>query len=241
MTPSGNMRPEAIRARDLEKCREQERGWPDCESVACKRCHADFLRPSGSRLFVCCPCKREAARRYSRKIARKKVRSGPIETDAFTTIDQVATYLSGDEIQCLECGRYFKALPVHIERTHGISAREYKLAHGIPIGLGLVGERTSALRSAHSAAFAEQHREELLAQLEAGRRAPHQKPARLAECTKRQFRGYLLKALRRGTHVSQRTEAVTIPCSQCGDPVDTVQSAAISEVLRASVPRLPPA
>lgn len=58
-------------------------------------------------------------------------------SEPFKCMEEVDGYLSGNLIQCRECGHYFKALPRHITKQHEITADEYKEAHGIPWGRGL--------------------------------------------------------------------------------------------------------
>ncbi len=41
-------------------------------------------------------------------------------------------------IQCLECGRWFRALPTHFLRSHGMADEDYRLKFGIPAGTPLV-------------------------------------------------------------------------------------------------------
>lgn len=43
-----------------------------------------------------------------------------------------------DRILCLVCGRWFRALPTHLRRTHGIGDDDYRLRFGLPAGLPLV-------------------------------------------------------------------------------------------------------
>jgi hypothetical protein len=43
-----------------------------------------------------------------------------------------------DRIQCLECGRWYRALPTHLRRSHDLSDEDYRLRHGIPVGVPLV-------------------------------------------------------------------------------------------------------
>lgn len=40
----------------------------------------------------------------------------------------------GDRLQCLECGRWLRAMTWHLRSTHEMTAREYKIAHGLRIG-----------------------------------------------------------------------------------------------------------
>ena len=44
----------------------------------------------------------------------------------FESKTEIDEYLSGDKVQCLLCGKLFKALPPHLERTHNITADDYR-------------------------------------------------------------------------------------------------------------------
>lgn len=57
----------------------------------------------------------------------------------FETKTEIDDYLARNEIQCLLCGKWFKALPTHIERTHGITAGDYRERFGLPWDRGLCG------------------------------------------------------------------------------------------------------
>ena len=48
-----------------------------------------------------------------------------------------------DRIQCLECGKWFKALPRHIERTHIMTCDEYRVKHKLAASVALVCEAWS--------------------------------------------------------------------------------------------------
>jgi hypothetical protein len=43
-----------------------------------------------------------------------------------------------DRIKCLECGRWFRALPHHLIRSHGLSDEDYRFKFGIPVAIPLV-------------------------------------------------------------------------------------------------------
>jgi len=65
----------------------------------------------------------------------------------FGSIEAAKEYLTGDRITCLLCGHTKRKLGVHLLRIHGVSCEEYKFKYGIPITLGLAGERTTELHS----------------------------------------------------------------------------------------------
>jgi hypothetical protein len=55
----------------------------------------------------------------------------------------VESYYSGDKIECLICGKLFKALATHIVRVHGYTVDGYKQEFNLPWGRGLTSEKTS--------------------------------------------------------------------------------------------------
>ncbi|RWG25805.1 MucR family transcriptional regulator [Mesorhizobium sp.] len=57
--------------------------------------------------------------------------------EPFKCMEEVETYLSGNLIQCRECGHHFMALARHLTKQHEITADEYKETHGIPWMRGL--------------------------------------------------------------------------------------------------------
>jgi hypothetical protein len=65
----------------------------------------------------------------------------------FATSEEAVAYLSGERIQCLFCGRWYKALVTHITAIHGISADEYKARFNLPLSRGLLCASSRELRS----------------------------------------------------------------------------------------------
>jgi hypothetical protein len=63
--------------------------------------------------------------------------------DKFGTKTEIDAYLAGNKVQCLLCGKLFKALPQHLERTHDITADDYREQYGLPWKRGLCGVGTS--------------------------------------------------------------------------------------------------
>jgi hypothetical protein len=61
----------------------------------------------------------------------------------FMTRTEIDEYFNGDKVQCLLCGKKFKALPRHLERTHDITADDYREQYGLPWGKALCGAETS--------------------------------------------------------------------------------------------------
>jgi hypothetical protein len=54
------------------------------------------------------------------------------------TKEEVLNYLDGTEIQCLICGKWFKALATHLVRIHETTVDDYKRKYGIPWTYGLI-------------------------------------------------------------------------------------------------------
>ncbi|MDO5082524.1 MAG: MucR family transcriptional regulator [Arachnia propionica] len=52
-------------------------------------------------------------------------------------------------VQCLECGRWFRSLIGHISRIHGMTAEEYRAAHGLARTTALVASSVSEQLHAH--------------------------------------------------------------------------------------------
>lgn len=60
----------------------------------------------------------------------------------FETKEQVNNYFSGEKIECLLCGKEYKALACHIIRVHKTSPDNYRGLFGLPLSRGLVAEDT---------------------------------------------------------------------------------------------------
>lgn len=58
-----------------------------------------------------------------------------------------------DRIKCMECGRWFRALPRHLAKSHGLTCDEYRVKFKIPASVALVceawSERASEVAKSH--------------------------------------------------------------------------------------------
>ncbi|MBZ5486925.1 MucR family transcriptional regulator [Halomonas aquamarina] len=66
----------------------------------------------------------------------------------FESIEELDSYIGGPQIQCLECGRWFKSLATHLSRIHGMSHSDYRQKWGIPKRYALAGTATREMLSA---------------------------------------------------------------------------------------------
>jgi len=65
----------------------------------------------------------------------------------FKNREEINAYFQGDKIECLLCGKYFKALATHIVRIHEYTVDEYKKEFGLPWGRGLTSDDTNTKKS----------------------------------------------------------------------------------------------
>ncbi|WP_334324315.1 MucR family transcriptional regulator [Gilliamella apicola] len=56
-----------------------------------------------------------------------------------TSMTDVEEYIKYDLIQCLECGKWFPFLPVHLNRIHQIDSIDYRIRHNLPAQTPLAG------------------------------------------------------------------------------------------------------
>jgi len=59
---------------------------------------------------------------------------------AFSNIDDVEKYFSGDTVECLECNKCYKHLANHIIMKHKMKLDDYKKKHNIPLMYSLASK-----------------------------------------------------------------------------------------------------
>jgi hypothetical protein len=85
--------------------------------------------------------------KFNDKRARGRVLPGfPIE-EKFLTPESLAEYFGGATIVCLQCGKRYRTLGVHLKTIHGMEPDEYREIYGIPWTYGLSCAETSALHA----------------------------------------------------------------------------------------------
>jgi len=106
---------------------------------------------------------------FNDKQARSRVLPGfPIE-EKFVTPETLAEYFSGSTITCLQCGKRYRTLGVHLKATHGMEPDEYREIYGIPWTYGLSCAETTKL-----------HSDEAKRKIETGKWTPSAEQAKLA-------------------------------------------------------------
>ncbi|MFD1913787.1 MucR family transcriptional regulator [Halodurantibacterium flavum] len=58
-------------------------------------------------------------------------------------------------VQCLECGRWFRAIGSHLTRVHGMTARQYREHHDLPAGHKLASDDLREAQSHRTRAMIE--------------------------------------------------------------------------------------
>lgn len=88
--------------------------------------------------------KRSYSAIYNKIVAINSALNKPNNAKSFfnkkiESLDDVAEYTKHDLIECLECGKWFPFLPVHINRVHQIDTVDYKIRHDLPAQTPLAG------------------------------------------------------------------------------------------------------
>lgn len=81
---------------------------------------------------------------YSKIRALDESNAKPLLAKSFfnkkiTSMADVEEYIKHDLIQCLECGKWFPFLPVHLNRIHQIDSIDYRIRHDLPAQTPLAG------------------------------------------------------------------------------------------------------
>lgn len=76
-----------------------------------------------------------------------------VVTPGVMSAEDLLTYFSDEnKIECLECGRFYKILTVHVANSHRMGRDEYCIKHGIPVGTALACKATVDMMSAKAKA-----------------------------------------------------------------------------------------
>lgn len=140
--------------------------------------------------------------------------------EPFETMDQVREYVSGDRIQCLVCGRFFKRLQfMHLLR-HNMNADDYRAAFGIPWSTSL----TSAVSREASSCKMTPERIEAFKKIKTPRGGwnTHIRPNVPA------VRNMWKQNAKLGRYLAH--EIVTAACATCGTPIETTALTAIQPI-----------
>ena len=78
-----------------------------------------------------------------RREKRRKILSGFPVDRPFETKEEVESYLSGEKVVCLLCGKKYRKLGHHLTKIHGMEPDEYRELYRIPWTYGLCSSDTS--------------------------------------------------------------------------------------------------
>ena len=81
-----------------------------------------------------------------KRARRRRVLPGYPIDKIFETPEELKEYFSGDKILCLECGKSYRGLGIHLIASHEIEPDDYRREHGIPWTYGLSCAETKKLK-----------------------------------------------------------------------------------------------
>ena len=150
----------------------------------------------------------------SRRAATRLVLPGFPRAEPFTSAAQAREYAAADRIQCLLCGKLYRALTLHLIHTHGEDMDTYRQRFGIPYGVRLVGLATRAKQRVNLENRLT--REEILAIGDLGR-------AHTGPLEPRPIVSTVLDQRCNRISMVNQAEVVIVACYRCGRDVETGQ------------------
>lgn len=210
----------------LKKCADRQDAVMKMDGTlmsVCADCSAQFwMHPVFGRSTRCCGCRVAHYQKMQAKLTDSYTpKAGFPKTQQFQDEPELAEYLSNHKLTCLECGHEFRGLQQHINHRHLMSADEYKVKFGIPLGYGLVGSETKELLKVYqTAANAALTKEELTVRVER-MHAAHPRTGGIVSTQpiiKKKRAAVIKKMIASDRHISKTVTGTTFaPCSQCGD------------------------
>jgi len=137
--------------------------------------------------------------------------------EPFQTMDEIRAYVSGNRIQCLVCGKYFRRLQFKHLTVHDMTADDYREAFGIPWNTSL----TSAPSRDATGNKMTPERIELFKQCRKVR-GTSRRPGVPA------VRNQWQRNAQMGRYIAR--ELVTTGCVTCGAPVQTTALCAVQPI-----------
>lgn len=186
-------------------------------------CGHTYQRLPHARSGLCCSC---------RGVKRRKDAVAPhdLAPGAFDSQAALDAWYAEDALRCHICGGAYPGLYQHVGRTHGVSAREYKLRYGIPITYGLSGRATRMAQRRNGASTAGKMREAGYANLAAARSRKGHTRTKWAPY---QARDHVVKMTEASGHPSNYTGNTWLTCTICGGSFQMPASIALSFQCRA--------
>lgn len=143
----------------------------------------------------------------------------------FETLDEVREYLSAPRIVCLECGKRFGKLHLHLLKKHNVSCDDYREKYGIPYSFGLVGISTLEKLQSNFAKTIESGAINIAETREKAWKSK-KRPQRQAASTKGTA-SKNLKSMRNQIHAATNGQRGKLSCQYCGEEVECSKEAVV--------------
>lgn len=241
MTPFRQNQKAEKQAERLQKCATRQSALTKIGGSATATCvdcgQAFWMHPIFGRSARCCGCRVVHYEKTQNKYtdSYKPVYGYP-KPEPFQDESEIHGYFAHHKLTCLECGHQFRGLQQHINHMHLMSADDYKVKFGIPLGHGLVGSETKEnLRTFATELNARLTSEEMAERVQKMHAAnPHAGGIASTQPVikkKRQTQGKKLSESE--NHICRTVSGTTLaPCSACGDMHEVAAWSAVTNPCR---------
>jgi hypothetical protein len=228
-------------AERLQKCATRQAALTQIGgsvTATCADCgQAFWMHPIFGRSTRCCGCRVAQKEKTQNKYtdSYKPVYGYPKPVQ-FQEESEIHDYFGHHKLTCLECGHQFRGLQQHINHMHLMSADDYKVKFGIPLGYGLVGAETKEKLRTFTTELNARLTSEELAEKVQKMHAAHPRTGGISSTQpvikkKRQTIGKKLSESE--NHICRTVSGTTLaPCSECGDMYVVAAWSAVTDPCR---------
>ncbi len=240
MTPFRENQKAEKQAERLQKCAARQAELTQIVGVVtttCVDCGQGFWQHPQGRSKRCCGCRVTHYEKMQNKYtdSYKPVHGYPKPVQ-FQEESEIHAYFGHYKLTCLECGHEFRGLQQHINHMHLMSADDYKIKFGIPLGYGLVGAETKEkLKDFATKLNASLTSEELAEKVKKMHAAnPHKGGIVSTQPVIKKKRQALVRNMYESeNHISRTLSGKTLaPCSECGDMHEVAAWSAVTNPCR---------
>jgi DNA-directed RNA polymerase subunit RPC12/RpoP len=240
MTPFRQNQIAEKRKERLQKCVDQQAALTQVEgsvTATCVECGQAFWQHKQGRSNRCCGCRVAHKEKMQNKWtdSYKPVPGYPTPAQ-FQEESEIIEYFGHYKLTCLECGHAFRGLQQHINHMHLMSAADYKVKFGIPLGYGLVGtgtkEKLQAYAATVTAKLTAEEKDERVRRM----RAAHPLTGGIASTQpviKKKRAATVKKMLASENRINRTVSGTTLaPCSVCGVVYEVAAWSAVTNPCR---------